>query len=92
MIHRLCRWLREVLISLDQLLHVILGGPKYLIRGGPVPSADETISSKVGRRAIAGARWALTAERVIDWLFVQLGEGPGHCRRMIEMRCDRGRP
>jgi len=87
-IQRLRLWLREILISIDQLLHVLLGGPKYLIRGGPVPSADETISSKVGRRSIAGARWAMLAERVIDWLFVQLGEAPGHCRRMIEVRCE----
>lgn len=81
---RLCRWLHELLISLDQLLHVILGGPKYLFRGGPCPSADETISSKVGRQATAGKRWALVCERAIDWLFRQLGEEPGHCRRMIE--------
>ncbi len=92
MIARFRRWLREILISIDQLLHVLFGGPKYLLRGGPVPSTDETLSSKVGRRAIAGARWALIAEWVIDWLFVQLGEVPDHCQRMIEVRCDeRGR-
>lgn len=81
---RLRRWLRELLISLDQLLHVLLGGPKYWIVGGPCPSADETISSIVGRMAIKGKRWALLAEQVIDALFRALGEGRGHCRRMIE--------
>lgn len=84
MIRRLLAWLRELLIALDQLAHVVLGGPKYWIVGGPVPSADETISSKVGRMAIRGKRWALVAERVIDWLFELLGEQPGHCRREIE--------
>ena len=84
MIHRLLLWLREMLISADQLLHVLLGGPKYIIVGGPCPSADETISSKVGRQAIRGKRWALITERAIDALFRLLGEGPGHCRRMIE--------
>lgn len=81
---RLAIWTRELLISLDQLAHVVLGGPKYLVRGGPCPSADETISSKVGRMAIRGKRWALVAERAIDWLFERLGEEPGHCRREIE--------
>jgi hypothetical protein len=84
MLRRLRRWLLELLISLDQLLHVVLGGPKYLLRGGPCPSADETISSKVGRQAVRGRRWALLAEVPIDALFRLLGER-GHCRRRIEL-------
>ncbi|SNS52995.1 hypothetical protein SAMN06295912_108109 [Sphingomonas laterariae] len=70
-------------VSIDQLAHIILAAPKYLILGGPVPDPDETISSKVGRMAVRGRRWALIAERVIDWLFERLGEAPGHCRRNI---------
>jgi hypothetical protein len=58
---RLGRWLREILISIDQLLHVL--------RGGPVPGADEAISSKVGWRAIAGALGA--DRRVGDRLAVR---------------------
>jgi hypothetical protein len=81
---RLALWTRCLLVSLDQLAHTILAGPKYLIRGGPAPNPDETISSKVGRMAIRGRPWALIAERPIDWLFVRLGAAPGHCRRMIE--------
>lgn len=80
---RLATWLVELLISLDQLAHVLLGGPKYVLRGGPCPSADETISSKVGRQAAKGKAWALIAEREIDSLFRLLGE-EGHCRARIE--------
>jgi hypothetical protein len=82
-VNRLGRWLVELLIALDQLAHVFLGGPKYLLRGGPVPSADETISSKVGRQAAKGRRWAIIAEHGIDALFRLLGQR-GHCRAAIE--------
>ncbi|ARS29090.1 hypothetical protein [Sphingomonas sp. KC8] len=83
MIRRLTRWLWALAVSLDQLAHVLLSGPKYLLLGGPAPNPDETISSKVGRMAVAGKRWALIAEAVIDWIFIRLGDGPGHCRRNI---------
>jgi hypothetical protein len=62
-------WLR-VLIAIDQLVNTILGG-----------NEDETISSRVGRHAVAGDRWALAAEVVIDAVL-----GTGHCRRAIEPR------
>jgi len=81
--HRLARWLIELLIAIDQLAHVLFGGPKYLIMGGPCPSADETISSKVGRQALRGRPWARIVEVPIDMLFRLLGER-GHCRRRIE--------
>lgn len=84
MTRRLRLWTIALLVSLDQLAHVLLAGPKYLLVGGPVPDPDETISSKVGRMAIRGKRWALLCERAIDWIFERLGDGPGHCRRMIE--------
>ena len=76
---------QQLLVSIDQLAQVVLVGAAYLLRLTDVcPSADETISSYVGRGAIAGRRWALIAERIIDLLFVQLGEEPGHCRRNVE--------
>ena len=81
---RLRTWLRCVLVSLDQLAHILLAGPKFILLSGPVPNPDETISSKVGRMAIRGKRWALIAEAAIDWLFCRLGAEPHHCRRMIE--------
>lgn len=33
---------------------------------------------------MAGKRWALLAERVINWMFERIGDGPNHCRRHIE--------
>jgi hypothetical protein len=83
MFNRLRRWLLELLISLDQLGHVLCGGPKYIFRGGPCPSADETISSKVGRQAAKGRRWAIAAEKVINAGFRILGQRD-HCRHAIE--------
>ncbi len=67
------RYLLNALIALDQFFNVLLGGN----------NPDETISSAVGRRAVRGVKWALMAEKVIDALFVALGDGPGHCRRNI---------
>lgn len=75
---RLQRVTLQALIALDQLAHVVVAAPKYLIAGGALPSADETISSAVGRRAVAGKPWALIAEIYIDRLF-----GAGHCRASI---------
>lgn len=83
---RLSRWILAVLVSIDQLGHVLLGGPKYILVGGPLPNVDETISSKVGRQAIKGKRWALVAEFLIDLLFFWQKDESGvrnHCRRMI---------
>jgi hypothetical protein len=85
-IRRLGRWIMVLLVSIDQLAQVLLAGPKYLIVGGPVPDPDETISSKVGRMAVRGHRWALIAEWLIDGLFELLGDQAGHCRRNIEPR------
>jgi len=78
------RWLRVLAVSLDQLVCVFWSGPKYLIVGGRCPYPDETISSRVGRGALKGKRWALILESIIDRLFVWLGEPPGHCRAHIE--------
>ena len=77
----------QVLIAIDQLAYVLIAVPIYIVAGGPCPSADETISSRVGRAAVAGQRWGLVLEAVIDRLFRLLGEAPGHCRRNIETIC-----
>jgi hypothetical protein len=90
-VRRLGCWLIELLVALDQLAHVLFGGPKFLLFGGPCPSADETISSKVGRQAMKGKRWAIIAERGIDALFSVLGQS-GHCRANIEWDEFQGRP
>lgn len=84
--------LRQVLIAIDQLAYVLIAVPIYIIAGGPCPSADETISSRVGRAAMTGHRWGLILEAVIDRLFLLLGEAPGHCRRNIEAGFGRDTP
>ncbi len=80
---RVKAWLHAWLIALDQLAYVTLAAPKYLIIGGPTPSPYETISSKCGRMAAAGHRWAVIAALLIDRLFMLLGSPPGHCARSI---------
>lgn len=71
-------WLWLVLLTIDQFWQVVLAGPKFISLGGGEPSPDETISSRVGRAAIEGRRWALICERLIDGVF-----GHGHCRANI---------
>ncbi|WP_242137388.1 hypothetical protein [Sphingomonas sp. TREG-RG-20F-R18-01] len=81
---RLGNWIVQVLIGIDQFVYVLLAGPYYLIVGGICPSADETISSRVGRAAMAGAWWGKPCAWFIDHLFMLLGSKPGHCARAIE--------
>jgi hypothetical protein len=76
---RLKAWGRQMLIGIDQLLGCWLRGWFFVWGRGECPSADETISSWVGRKAIAGKHWALVAEKLIDRIM-----GAGHCRRSIE--------
>ena len=76
--------LRQLLVGIDQLVYVLLAIPIYVAFGGPCPSADETISSRVGRAAMKGHRWGLVLEAIIDRLFVLIGARPGHCRRNVE--------
>lgn len=84
--------LRQLLVSLDQLVYILIAVPIYVVLGGPCPSADETISSRVGRAAVKGHTWGLILEELIDWIFVVLGAAPGHCRRNIETVCRGDRP
>ncbi|MEG8054624.1 hypothetical protein QP185_17965 [Sphingomonas aerolata] len=76
--------LRQLLVAVDQLVYILIAVPIYVIAGGPTPSADETISSRVGRAAIKGHGWGLILEAIIDRLFVLLGSEPEHCRRNVE--------
>ena len=66
-------YLKNILLALDQLGNVILGGN----------NPDETISSAVGRKAMKGVKWALIAEKPINFIFELLGE-KNHCRNKIE--------
>ncbi len=82
---RLLLWLRQILVSVDQLAQVLLVGIFYVAGvTGVCPSADETISSYVGRGQLRSAWWARILAAAIDSLFILLGEEPGHCRRNVE--------
>jgi hypothetical protein len=84
----LARWKllsHQWLIAIDQFVYVTVGGWIYLATGGNCPNAQETISSRVGRAAVAGKRWGLILEWFIDHLFEWIAGTPlGHCRRSIE--------
>lgn len=83
-LQRLKVWVWQWLIAIDQLAHVWVAGWTFVWLGrGECPNADETISSRVGRAAVAGRSWALVLERVINWLAVRVGDQPNHCRRNI---------
>ena len=85
MLGRSALWFRQLLVSLDQLACVLVAMPFFVFFDrGECPSADETISSRVGRAALRGRPWGLLGERFIDRIFVLLGEAPGHCRRNVE--------
>lgn len=84
---RLLRWAHAYLVAYDQLWYVRLAGIKYILRGGEEPSAQETISSKVGRMANQNRRWAIIAQAVLDRLFMLFGSRPGHCQRAIVAAC-----
>lgn len=60
-------YVKRLGLAVDQLVNAFTGG-----------SEDETISSRVGRNAIAGKWWALVLERIIDAVI-----GKGHCRSAI---------
>jgi hypothetical protein len=76
--------LRQLLVAVDQLVYILIAVPIYVVAGGSTPSADETISSRVGRAAIKGHGWGLVFEAIIDRLFILLGAAPNHCRRNVE--------
>lgn len=78
-------WLWQWLIAIDQLAHVgVCFWTFVVLDRGPCPVADETISSRVGRAASKGHRWAIAAEACIDWLFLRLCGQAKHCRSHIE--------
>lgn len=76
-------FIKQILVSIDQFLCLIIFGFVYLIGKGPLPDPDETISSVVGKNALKGKKWALIAEKIINRLFECLGE-ENHCYNAIE--------
>lgn len=68
------RYVRNILIGLDQLCNVILGGD----------DVDETISSAVGRKAAQGRRLFIALEAVIDLTFAVIAGERHHCANNVE--------
>lgn len=75
---RLFSWFHVMFYALDQLFACWVRGFIYVWGNGEKPSPDETLSSWVGRGAVAGGRGFLIAEKVIDFFLNE-----GHCRRAI---------
>lgn len=78
MVGRLTEWLVLLLVAADQFVQVLASGIGFVLFGGDAPDPDETISSRVGRAALAGKAWGKVLETIIDGIF-----GAGHCRRSI---------
>ena len=74
---RFKRWLYLFAVALTQgIVNTTLAGLWWAITGkGQEPDPDEPFSSRVGRNALSGKRWALIAEKLVDGIF-----GAGHCR------------
>lgn len=74
---RFKRWLFLFGVALTQgVVNTTVAGLWWVITGkGQEPDPDEPFSSRVGRNAIAGKRWALIAEKLVDAIF-----GAGHSR------------
>lgn len=62
------KYLKNILISIDQLVNTIFGG-----------DPDETISSRLGKNY--KGTWL---ERFVDWLFKWQNNPEGHCEGSIE--------
>ena len=66
-------------LGLDQLLNVVLGG-----------YPDETVSSRVHRKARAGQWFWLALRRVIDGAFKIVFRQDDHCRKSYDREAARG--
>ena len=60
-------YFRRLFVAVDQLLNVVFGGHE-----------DETISSRIGKDARRGRKFACVLCRVLHWL------DPHHCEKAIE--------
>ncbi|MEZ5688697.1 MAG: hypothetical protein R3E21_07960 [Caenibius sp.] len=71
-------WLALVLIDIS--VAFCLFGLLYILSiYQERPDPRETLSSVVGRHAIAGKRWATWAASAIDWIFLILTSQRDHC-------------
>lgn len=67
------RRLWNVLIGLDQTVNAAGGG-----------DPDETISSRTAKEAMAGSRWGMVKEAIIDLVFALVAGERHHCAASIE--------
>lgn len=80
-----------ILIGFDQMAQTLLVAPFAVLGLADPPDPDATISGLVGRRAAAGASWAVAAAHAIDALFLilTLGREVDHTAKTAarEMTC-----
>ena len=80
MIKRLLKWLLRMILGCDKLACVWIRGWGYVwFNWGELPETDESISGWVGRRAQDGAKWALIAQTIVNFIM----RNPDHCRNAI---------
>lgn len=77
MIARFRQWLWMCAIAFTQgVFNTFFAGLWWAVTGrGDAPDPDEPLSARIGRNAVAGKRWALVGEVIVDGIF-----GEGHCR------------
>ncbi len=69
------KWIKNILISLDQLANTILGG-----------DPDMTLSARLGRNY--RGTWI---ERLVDWMFAWQKRPGGHCENSDWWEQDEGK-
>lgn len=82
MVGRFLQWAWLMLSGFSRyVINTGLAGLFWVVTGrGKLARGFETFSSRTGRNAIQGKRWALLAEKIIDGFL-----GDGHCRANIEL-------
>lgn len=76
---RLKRYLWNLLIAVDQLLNVVVGG-----------YPDETFSARTWRKAEADQWFWRAMRRLIDWFFMKAFKQGEHCKKSYDSEAARG--
>ncbi len=88
-VKRLLESILEILVWIDSGIGLFVSIPFYLVLGHPHPDSRILISSIVGQYAIAGQKWAIVLEWIIDRIFyIFEGFRLGHCRRFCQDNYD----
>ena len=75
---RLFTWVQLMFVALDQFFATWFRGFVFVWLNGEKPNPDETLSSWIGRSALAGHKAARIAAAVIDFFM-----GQNHCFKAI---------